>query len=71
MAILGFLGFLIYYGIFLTSKTIDVRTAALSLPWGLVYLSAPACAVLMVIHTIKLIVDDIYKLTGKSTEADR
>lgn len=71
MAILVFLGYLIYYGIFLTSKTIDVRTAALGLPWGLVYLSAPVCAVLMAVHSIKLIADDILELSRKTGKADR
>jgi len=65
MAVLVFLGFLTYYGTFLTIKTIDVRTAALSLPWGLIYLSAPASAVLMAIHTIELIVRDVQMLSQK------
>jgi len=72
IAILVFLGFLIYYGIFLAMKTIDVRTAALRLPWGIIYFSAPTSAVFMVIHTIKLILNDIQMLfqegekTGKT-----
>lgn len=72
IAILVFLGFLIYYGIFLAMKTIGVRTAALGLPWGIIYFSAPTSAVFMVIHTIKLILQDIHMLfpegekTGKT-----
>jgi TRAP-type C4-dicarboxylate transport system permease small subunit len=62
IAILVFLGFLIYYGIFLSMKTIDVKTAALRFPWGIIYLSAPASAVFMVIHTIELILYDIQML---------
>jgi len=65
IGILIFLGYLIYYGIFLSIKTMDVRTAALALPWGLVYLSAPACAVFMSIHTVKLVLNDIQILFEK------
>jgi len=71
IGILVFLGYLIYYGIFLSMKTMDVRTAALALPWGLVYLSAPACAVLMSIHTVKLVLNDIQILFEKKRSTDK
>ena len=71
MAILVFLGFLIYYGIFLAMKTIGVKTAALRLPWGIIYFSAPTSAVLMVIHIIKVILHDIHMLFQKGEKAEK
>jgi TRAP-type C4-dicarboxylate transport system permease small subunit len=63
--IIGFLGFLIYFGFFLVSKTMNVPTAAMEWPWGLIYLAAPVGAIVMIITTIFHIIEEIQKLSAE------
>ena len=61
--IIGFLCYVIYYGLFLVSKTLDIPTAAMEWPWGLIYLAAPFGAVLMLITSIFHTIDAIKQLS--------
>ena len=61
--IIGFLCYVIYYGLFLVSKTLDIPTAAMEWPWGLIYLSAPFGAVLLLITSIFHTIDAIKQLS--------
>lgn len=61
--IVGFLCFVIYFGFFLVSKTMSIPTAAMEWPWGLIYLSAPAGAILMIITNIFHIIEGIRRLS--------
>jgi len=65
LCIIGFLGFLIYFGFFLVSKTMNVPTAAMEWPWGLIYLAAPVGAILMIITTIIHIIEEIQDLSAE------
>lgn len=61
--IIGFLCYVIYYGLFLVSKTLDIPTAAMEWPWGLIYLSAPFGAILLLITSIFHTIDAIKQLS--------
>jgi TRAP-type C4-dicarboxylate transport system permease small subunit len=61
--IIGFLGCVIYFGFFLVGKTMNIPTAAMEWPWGLIYLSAPFGAVLMIITNICHIIEGIKQLS--------
>ena len=62
--ITGFLCFVIYFGFFLVSKTMNIPTAAMEWPWGLIYLSAPAGAILMIITNSFHIIEGIKRLAA-------
>ena len=62
--IIGFLCFVIYFGFFLVGKTMNIPTAAMEWPWGLIYLSAPFGAILMIITCIFSIIVGIKQLSG-------
>ena len=64
--VIGFLGFVVYYGFFLVHRTMDIPTAAMEWPWGLIYSAAPIGAVLMIITSIYHIIVGIRQLqTGR------
>lgn len=62
MSIIGFLGYVIYYGFFLVSKTMNIPTAAMEWPWGLIYMSAPVGAILIIITTILHIIEEFKRI---------
>ena len=64
LGIVGFLCYVIYFGFFLVSKTMTIPTAAMEWPWGLIYLSAPFGAVLMIITNIFYIIEGIKQLSA-------
>ena len=64
LCIIGFLGYVVYFGLFLVGKTMTIPTAAMEWPWGLIYLSAPFGAVLMMITSIFTIIEGIKKLSN-------
>jgi TRAP-type C4-dicarboxylate transport system permease small subunit len=69
LSIIGFLGYVIYYGFFLVGKTMSIPTAAMEWPWGLIYLAAPAGAILMIITNIFYVIEGIKQLsTGELTK---
>ena len=59
LGIIGFLGFVVYYGFFLVNKTMSIPTAAMEWPWGLIYSAAPIGAILMIITNIYHVVAGI------------
>jgi TRAP-type C4-dicarboxylate transport system permease small subunit len=61
--VIGFLCNVIYFGFFLVSKTMNIPTAAMEWPWGLIYLSAPVGAILMIITNIFHIIEGIKQLS--------
>ena len=63
ICIIGFLYYVIYFGFFLVGKTMNIPTAAMEWPWGLIYLSAPFGAVLMIITNIFYVIDGIKQLS--------
>jgi C4-dicarboxylate transporter DctQ subunit len=63
LSIIGFLGYVIYYGFFLVGKTMSIPTAAMEWPWGLIYLAAPAGAILMIITNIFYVIEGIKQLS--------
>lgn len=65
ICVIGFLIFVIYFGFFLVGKTMNVPTAAMEWPWGLIYLAAPAGAIAMVITTIFHIIEEFQKLSAE------
>ena len=68
-AIIGFLCYVIYFGFYLVIKTMDIPTAAMEWPWGLIYLSAPVGAALIIFTTIFHIIDGFKQtLTLRVTE---
>ena len=62
LGIVGFLCYVIYFGFFLVSKTMNIPTAAMEWPWGLIYMSAPIGAVLMIVTNIFYIIEGIKQL---------
>ena len=56
--IIYFLAYLIWFGIFLTRRTMDIPTAAMNWPWGLIYLAAPIGGGLMLISAVHHTVND-------------
>ena len=59
VCILIFLGTLLYFGTYLTIRTMDIPTAALQWPWGLVYLSAPVGSACMIFKIIRKMINTI------------
>ncbi len=64
LCIIGFLCCVIYFGFFLVGKTMNIPTAAMEWPWGLIYLSAPLAAILMMITNILYIIEGIKQLSA-------
>ena len=58
LVIIYFLIYLVYYGTYLTKKTMTIPTAAMNWPWGLIYLAAPIGGVLMLIPAVGHTIDD-------------
>ena len=63
-----FLGYLIFFGIFLARKTMNIPTAALSWSWGLIYLAAPIGGILMLVSAIGQTFDDLKKTISHAKE---
>lgn len=55
LAVIGFLLVVIYNGTALAGRTMNVPSAALEWPWGLIYMAAPAGAALMIVNALRLI----------------
>lgn len=58
---------LIYYGVLLSYTMRTVKTAAMSLSWGIVYMSLPVGSFLVILTTIELILEKTgrYKARGR------
>ena len=56
-----FLVYLVYFGIFLAKKTMNIPTAAMNWPWGLIYLAAPIGGILMLVSAIGQTFEDLKK----------
>ncbi len=55
---------LIYYGVLLSVKMRTVETAAMSLSWGLIYISMPIGSVLVILSTVRHVVAKIRELVA-------
>jgi TRAP-type C4-dicarboxylate transport system permease small subunit len=62
LGIIGFLLLVVYFGMYLVNKTMDIPTAAMEWPWGLVYLAAPVGSIFMIVTSALQIADDFRRL---------
>ena len=65
--IIALLAALIYYGVRLSYTMRTVKTAAMSLSWGVVYMSLPVGSFLVILSTLELILEKTghYKARGR------
>ena len=64
---IALLAALIYYGVRLSYTMRTVKTAAMSLSWGVVYMSLPVGSFLVILSTLELILEKTghYKARGR------